>query len=313
MNIFQDTELLKILLADRTTGKNIKWATKLSFRLGDDCYSSDSSIEIEQITGKDSVPIVPRTEKNKLSQQDRTKSHAEVFTPSWICNKQNNLIDNEWFGREGVFNTETDKSWIATTGKIEFPDGKTWKDYVTSTRLEITCGEAPYLVSRYDTTTGDTIPLNARMGLLDRKLRVIGENTSHEEEWLIWAYKAFKSIYGYEYQGDNLLLARQNLLLTFVEYYQDKFGKEPPREYIEDIAYIISWNIWQMDGLKCTVPMTCDNAKEYVDVFGKGHYVLENCKGCKEDDIFNHNGILATIKDWNTGEVFPFLTMLMHE
>ena len=31
---------------------------------------------------------------------------AEVFTPSWICNAQNNLIDNAWFERKDVFNKE---------------------------------------------------------------------------------------------------------------------------------------------------------------------------------------------------------------
>ena len=40
-------------------------------------------------------------------------------------------------------------------------------------RMEITCGEAPYLVSRYDTTTGEPIPIGRRIGLLDRKLCVI--------------------------------------------------------------------------------------------------------------------------------------------
>ena len=50
-------------------------------------------------------------------QQQRSREMAEVFTPSWICNKQNNLIDNAWFGRENVFNVEIDNpdgshSWI---------------------------------------------------------------------------------------------------------------------------------------------------------------------------------------------------------
>ena len=37
-------------------------------------------------------------------------------------------------------------------------------------------------------------------------------------EWLKWALRAFQSVYGYEYQGDNLLIARINILMTFVEY-----------------------------------------------------------------------------------------------
>lgn len=59
-------------------------------------------------------------------------------------------------------------------------EGKTWKDYVKSKRLEVACGEAPYLVSRYDATTACPIPISHRVGILDRKFRVIDENTPSE-------------------------------------------------------------------------------------------------------------------------------------
>ena len=36
---------------------------------------------------------------------------------------------------------------------------KSWKDYISNRVLEITCGEAPYLVSRYDTVTGKMIDI----------------------------------------------------------------------------------------------------------------------------------------------------------
>ena len=42
--------------------------------------------------------------------------------------------------------------------------------------------------------------------------------------------------------------------MTFIEYYQDRFDKQPSAENIKTIAEIISWNLWQMDGLKDTVP-----------------------------------------------------------
>ena len=42
---------------------------------------------------------------------------AEVFTPSWLCNAQINLIDDEWFGRKGTFNTETADSYGIRTWK----------------------------------------------------------------------------------------------------------------------------------------------------------------------------------------------------
>lgn len=201
---------------------------------------------------------------------------AEVFTPSWVCNAQNNLIDDAWFGKQGVFNAESpEHTWKATTGKIEFPEGKTWKDYVRDTRLEITCGEAPYLVSRYDTVSGMPIELAERIGLLDRKLRVVSENTETTGEFLDWCQEAYKNTYGYEWQGDNLLLAREALLFTFLDYYRAKFGEEPLLKSIQYIAYIISWNVWQMDGLKFCPP-------------GE-----EPC----EDDLFNPSN-LCLIRDW---------------
>lgn len=129
--------------------------------------------------------IKPRIKKTKEEQQARIRGKAEVFTPSWVCNCQNNLIDDAWFGYSGAFNTEGDKCWTATFSPVKFLEGKTWQDYVQENRLEITCGEAPYLVSRYDTVTGKEIPIKSRIGLLDRKLRVIGENVSDKDEWFI--------------------------------------------------------------------------------------------------------------------------------
>ena len=133
-------------------------------------------------------------------------------------------MDNAWFGTDFVFNEETDKTWIATTEPIVFPTatGKVWQDYINDVRLGITCGEAPYLVSRYDTVNGYMIELSQRIGLLDRKLRIVSENVQTEEDWLKWAIKSFQNTYGYDWQGDNVLLARENLLFTFIDYYKAK-------------------------------------------------------------------------------------------
>ena len=95
----------------------------------------------------------------------------------------NNHLDEEWFGRKDVFNQELDKSWKTKEETISLPEGKTWQQYVDSRRLEITCGEAPYIVSRYDASTGEMIePLKKRIGLLDRKLRIVNENSGDYEE-----------------------------------------------------------------------------------------------------------------------------------
>lgn len=295
-------DLLATLLKDHTTKENIFWATDDYADRGDGYQYSDA-ITIESITGANGSVIVPRALKSRQQQQQRSREMAEVFTPAWICNKQNNLIDNAWFGRENVFNTEVDNpdgthTWIPTKEKIEFPTDKTWRDYVTENRLEITCGEAPYLVSRYDAVTAEPIPVEMRIGLLDRKLRVVSENTEKSGEWLAAAKAALRSTYGYEWQGDNLVLARENLLYTVIDYYHAKFGRMLPLRSLPGLAYIISWNIWQMDGLKGVIPDSCGERRTVVkDLFGET-VIVSQCQGCKDGDIKKHNGTYAMIVDW---------------
>ena len=294
-------EVLDTLLRDHSTGRNIFWATHDYEALGPG-YDYHSEILPHLITGEHGMVIRPRVLKTKAEQTDRSKDMAEVFTPSWVCNAQNNLVDEAWFGRKNVFNLEHNTpshTWKANPDKIEFPKGKTWKDYVRATRMEITCGEAPYLVSRYDATTGDPIPIEQRIGLLDRKLRVISENIDTSGDWLEWAQVAYKNIYGYEWQGDNLLLAREALLWTFIEYYQAKFRKSPLLKSINYIAYIVSWNLWQMDGLKGVVPDSCRNGvtEKQMTLFGEEEHIV-NCPGCQQENIRKHNGIYCLIRDW---------------
>lgn len=278
-------------------------------------YRYDDEIMPKNITGLFRRIVMPRVLKDKELQIARSKDKAEVFTPSWVCNAQNNLIDEAWFGHKDVFNKEIIKedgthSWIPTEGKIQFPENdkkKTWKKYVVDNRLEITCGEAPYLVSRYDTTTGEPIPICERIGLLDRKLRVIGENTETPGEWLDMARKAYQHTYGYEWQGDNLLLAREALLYTFIEYYIDRFNEKdeegniilknvPELKSIVGIARIISWNIWQMDGIKMVVPDSCEKVFE-TDLFGETKKT--ECQACKNGEATGHIGEKCLIRDWN--------------
>lgn len=246
-------ELMKVLLKDKTTGKNILWATNQYEHLGE-FYRASQEITPGLITGKYTYIIQPRVSKSLEEQTWRTRDKAEVFTPSWICNQQNNLLDESWFGISNVFNVPDGKKWKTKRDKIVFPDDKRWQEYVDARRLEISCGEAPYLVSRYDTVTGNIIPIEERIGLLDRKLRIVNENTNTEEDWMKWTIRAFQSSYGYEFQGDNVLLARENLLQTFIDYYVVRFGQQPTLVQTKKIATIISWNIWQMDGITMTAP-----------------------------------------------------------
>lgn len=246
-------KLLSRLLQDKTTKQNIIFATDAYADCGEE-YGERQQITEDKLLGFGKVRIVPRVEKAAEEQLLRTRKKAEVFTPSWIVNRMNNHCDAEWFGRQDVFNTEDGVTWITTPGSIPFDKPGDWKKYVDSRRIEITCGEAPYIVSRYDTTTGELIPIENRIGILDRKMRVINENAQDDQEWLKWAMRAFQSVYGYEFQGDNLLIARINTILTFMDYYSARFNDTPELKLLQKYANIVCWNFWQMDGITGTIP-----------------------------------------------------------
>ena len=296
--------VLKTLLKDRTTGQNIIFAT--------DVYENVSfTTEItELMLSNNAVDIRPRVSKSSEEQTIRTRKKAEVFTPSWICNKMNNHCDAEWFGRENVFNIEQSHGWIPTENKVEFSEGKSWKDYVDSRRLEITCGEAPYLVSRYDVVTGEMIPIHKRIGILDRKLRVINENTKTRNTWNQWVYRAFESVYGYEYQGDNLLIARINLFETFCEYTRDRWEEEPTEASLKRIADIISWNLWQMDGIHGVIPYTgavCKQ-KEEDELYQVTMFEVMGIVDESEDEILPE-AIECKICDWQEGKIVTYKSL----
>jgi len=316
------------LLKDHTTQQNIYWATDSYADLGNGyaffdpitldkitSYISDEGVviskeqydEIVKQTPEDKDKyqemIRPRAVKSKEEQTQRAKDKAEVFTPSWICNAQNNLIDEAWFGRtEGLFNSpdpNNPHAWINNEEKIEFPEGKTWKDYVSDMRLEITCGEAPYLCNRYDAVTGEyNENVKYRIGLLDRKLRIVSENTTDSKEWILWAKIALRSTYGFEWQGDNLLLAREALFFTFEEHYIAKFGEKKFNQnkmrMMPGVAYIVSWNVWQMDGLTYGLPgheQDVKNRKQREDNYNAK---LKECeKKVKEQKALMNNSLFG--------------------
>lgn len=88
--------VLPYLLLDKTTGNNIIFATN--------AYTSYSIYEKTPITvqllKKHPSLIQPRVLKKAEEQAKRTRTKAEVFTPSWICNKMNNHCDEEWFHKK---------------------------------------------------------------------------------------------------------------------------------------------------------------------------------------------------------------------
>lgn len=306
-------QVLEILLKDRTTKNNIIWATD-NYAVNGFGFGIDDQITVDSVTGFHRDVVKPRTEKTIKEKNMRIREKAEVFTPSWVCNKQNNLVDHAWFGRKDVFNIEIEKGWDSLKEPIKFPSkcGKTWHDYILEPRLEISCGEAPYLVSRYDAVTGQYIEISDRIGLLDRKLRVLSENIDDKEEWINWSYKAYKRIYGYDWQGDNIILARENLLCTFIDYYVMKFQEEPGEELLLNVAYILSWNIWQMDGLKFVIPNSCnDKSSGNIQLSLFDEPTESNpCEGCAKNSSLLHTGIYCRIMDWDENKEIKFVSLL---
>lgn len=304
-------DVLETLLVDHsvTTAKNdgrthhIFWATD-DYEVRGDGYRFFDEISIEAITGANSDVVIPRVLKRKELKKKRVREKAEIFTPSWMCNFMVNNLDERFFGYREVFNKEINDrhNWVVNRSKIAMPEGKTWQEFVKIRWMEYCCGEAPFIVSRYDTTTGDVIPIERRIGFLDRKLRIVSENTKGEKEWLEGARMAYQNTLGNEWAGDSLLLARENLLYTFSEYFVDRFGHQPTTEWMKIIADIISWNIMQMDGLKLVVPCTCHDV---VTTNLLGEKEVHPCPGCKAKDARKHNGIPVLVKSWSTGLAVP--------
>lgn len=263
----QSPDILKLLLKDRTTKRHIIWGTNSYDYLGKG-FESHSPITVKQLTTYHNL-IQPRSEKTRSEQKARTKVNAEVFTPTWLVKKQTD------FAEEDLLDLSLE-------------------DYTDQRWLEITCGEAPYIVTRYDAVSGVLLPLSRRVGFLDRKLARISEAVTNESQWLTLVKKAYQASYGYEWQGDSLLLARENLLLTFEDYYEAKFAKKASLADLKEIATIISYNLFQMDGLNHISPSKDSQAES------------------KQLSLFDDIQILDTveiktqIKNWTTKKMLGF-------
>ena len=87
---FPVKEVLKQLLQDKTTGRNIIFATDMYSDYG---YTELTPMSATAIMGFDSCEIQPRVRKAQSEQDLRTRKKAEVFTPTWLCNMINNFCD----------------------------------------------------------------------------------------------------------------------------------------------------------------------------------------------------------------------------
>lgn len=291
--LLKNDHLLETLLQDKTTSQNILWATD-SYESKGEMFASLAPITTDLVTGEYGALIQPRAIKSKEEQLYRTRDKAEVFTPLSIVKQMNDACDTKRVTKNN------------------------WQEYVGLLKLEITCGEAPFIVSRYDPVSDkqELLPLKERVGFLDKKLSVVSKYCNTKEEWLQWAKIAFKSSYGYEWQGDSLLIARENLLYTFIDYYQAQFKETPSSELQKEIAEIIVWNIFQMDGLKYVIPMSCKTetvtVKGAVTLFGKEDDRIQEkpCAGCENKTAKNHNGAYVKIMNWKEDKIIMFVNIV---
>lgn len=272
--------ILDILLIDRTTStpkttKNIIWANDNYSRFGHASYAATAQMKPALVTGKMGQIIMPRALKSRELQKERTKSKAEVFTPTWIVKKQNDEVDKDYQNDE--LETYIKRKW-----------------------LEITCGEAPYMATRYDMETGEVIPLDERVGFVDRKLKRINAEVEDKAEWQRLVEEAYKSSYGFEWSGDSLLLARENLLYTYRDYYFAKWLEEPLYGLFEDIAKIISYNVFQMDGLKYIIPLS--EKKEKVVTYQLSLFGDEE----PEEEWIIKKGKRVRLMNWETNKMEYF-------
>lgn len=269
--------LLKKLLEDKTTKGQILWGTD-AYRERGPAFEREREMDTSLLLYENAGLLKTRARKAFEQQSERTRQHGEVFTPRWICDVMIDHLDKEWFGvKEIDFLSSMDVLFVK----------KKWKKYVDSKRLEITCGEGPFLVQRYDVSTGNIIPVPERKGILDRKLQVVSRYAETEEEWKIWAKRAYEATYGYEFQGDNLLISRVNFMMTYREFYQKRWQKEPELSEWEKIENIITWNLWQMDGLTGEIPYA------RMDPLGPDLFQLAD-PAFKEEDIHP----VCRIYDW---------------
>jgi type II restriction enzyme len=241
--------------------------------LSDDIFSlllkdkttNSNILNTETYTSYNSIPkLTPRCLRNKDENKKRSKDKAEIFTPIHIVKRMNDLVIEEYNKENHSFD-----------------------DYVDSTQLEITCGEGVFLCTRYDSETGSIIPIEDRVGLLDRKLQRLCEKINDKQLFLEYMIRIAKSIYGYEYQGDSLLMARSNILYSFMEYYNYKFKENLSESSLLELSEIIVWNIFQMDGLTMCIPQ-----KDVVKTKGKNYKAI--------------NGVFVKIYNWKENKIEYF-------
>lgn len=208
--------------------------------------------DAEPMTVERARALLPRCMKPHDERSSRQDNYAEVFTPLWMVRIMTDEVD---------------------------PVCDDWQSYVCVRVLEPTCGEAPFLTTRYDPSLSLSQHSCERVGMLDRKLSAIPPCPDRTE----WCLRALQSCHGCELNADSLLLARVNVLLTFID------ACAPSHDAIMRACDIITWNLWQMD-MYTLSPPHAPVMKPTLDNYADGRKGPMNRK-CR-------------LMDWNTGSPY---------
>ncbi len=78
-------DVLDLLLQDKSTKKNIIWATDTYEEFGEGFTDKVQMLTNVLLLRPDIIR--PRIQKSLEAQAQRTRKKAEVFTPAWLCNR----------------------------------------------------------------------------------------------------------------------------------------------------------------------------------------------------------------------------------
>lgn len=177
-----------------------------------------------------------RCDKSKTEQRARTKRRAEVFTPTSVVAY---MVEQAESAKLGV--------------TVEELDTVPWRDRIQLRSADMCCGEGAFMTTLYDPITGEDIPEPERVGVLDRKLRLVVENApmSMATRYLL---TALRTSYACELVGDNVILARMNVLLAWREAYCRVMGTSPSVAEMTEACEVICGTVMQVDVLTGMIP-----------------------------------------------------------
>lgn len=251
-------DIIDILLKERSFKRNLNFVETIEEFSGDDEITCD-------IVLQDPPIILPQYMYAYDRKRNSAKKRGAVFTPQFAANNMCEVLCR------AILNVPDEENICAQIYPINETDTREWitdtlppedcLNLIYKTCLDSCCGEGIFLTQRYHQNSGKPIEIPFRKGLLDRKLHVIKralekEEDLHELRFFSLAKIAFKTTYGFDLLGKSVYLTRKNLLETFVDFYQWIFAKDPENAMVEDIATILSYNIFQMNGLSHKVPLT---------------------------------------------------------